>query len=427
MKIELHLLQNVAPSCLNRDDTNTPKDCEFGGHRRARISSQCLKRAIRTDPLFKETFQDGVGIRTKHLASELAKRLAKQGKDEAEARAIVAGFINATKLSGLDKDGKKTKTLLHLGNEEVNRMEALLLDAYPVLLEAKRQSDEAKAKAKGKKKKAEEREEDVATAINTAARTSGEDEGGQEEGSNEKEDKKDPFKIACEQAVKSFKTGTQAVDIALFGRMMASSPDDGVDAACQVAHAISTNKVSMEMDYYTAVDDLPSDEETGAAMIGFTGFNSSCFYRYAVIDFEQLKKNLDGDEKLAYKAIETFIRSSVAALPTGKQNSMAAHNPPDAILAVVRQSGAPVSLANAFSKPVRPYNTDLMTESIKAMDEYWGKLAAVYGKEGVTVKAICVVPDVELNTLKDYKKTSFNDVVTAVMTVLQGSSSGGNT
>ena len=207
--------------------------------------------------------------------------------------------------------------------------------------------------------------------------------------------------------------------------MMAEHSEVNIDAACQVAHAISTNKVSMEMDFYTAVDDLSPKEETGAGMMGFTGFNSSCFYRYATIDLDQLKKNLDDNGELANRAVEAFLRASVAALPTGKQNSMAAHNPPEAIFAVVRQSGAPVSLANAFSKPVRPdYDSDLMTASIKEMDAYWGKLTKVYGDQGVTAKAICTIPDVELKNLADTGKDSFDSVVKAMMTALGNPSNG---
>src|SRR5690348_10921870 len=91
MFIELHLLQNFAPANLNRDDTGAPKDCEFGGHRRARISSQCLKRAIRRE------FQSGALLsdehlshRTKRLIEELADRLAKAGKDRQQAQAVAA-------------------------------------------------------------------------------------------------------------------------------------------------------------------------------------------------------------------------------------------------------------------------------------------------------------------------------------------------
>ena len=395
MKVELHLLQNVAPSNLNRDDTNTPKDCEFGGHRRARISSQAFKRAIRLSPVFKEVLQNGLGTRTKMLVSRLTAHLIEKGKTpEEEAQAIAVGFVEAA-MSAVDENKEnKTKVLLYLGDDEIAQMGRIVLENYDGLLAAKKEQG-AKAEAEnqsGKKKSKKEQ---------------------------------DPFQDACKNVAKKFKSGTKAADIALFGRMMAEHPGDNIDAACQVAHAISTNKVSMEMDYYTAVDDLSPKEETGAGMLGFTGFNSSCFYRYATIDLDQLKENLSGDADLANKAVEAFLRASVTALPTGKQNSMAAHNPPDAVFAVVRQGGTPVSLANAFCKPVRPgYDSDLMTASIKEMDAYWGRLTKVYGAKGVAAKAICAIPDVELESLADAQKDCFKAVVEAVRDALKGSSNG---
>ena len=391
MKVELHLLQNVAPSCLNRDDTNTPKDCEFGGHRRARISSQAFKRAIRLSPVFSEILQTKLGIRTKELVSRLTEHLTQDGKTQAEA--VATGFVEAT-MSAVDEKKNKTKVLLYLGDDEIQRMASIVLKKYDDLLTAKKQQD-TKAKAEDQK------------------------------GRKNSKDKNDLFQDACKKVAKEFKSGTKAVDIALFGRMMAEHSEVNIDAACQVAHAISTNKVSMEMDFYTAVDDLSPKEATGAGMMGFTGFNSSCFYRYATMDLDQLKENLSGDTDLADKAVEAFLRASVSALPTGKQNSMAAHNPPDAIFAVVRQSGTPVSLANAFCKPVRPgYDSDLMAASIKEMDTYWGNLTKVYGTEGVAVKAICTIPDVELKSLSDAQKDSFEAVVETVMDALKGASNG---
>ena len=391
MKIEMHLLQNVAPACLNRDDTNTPKDCEFGGHRRARISSQALKRAIRLSPIFKEVLQADLGIRTKGLVSELTRRLTMEAKGEAEAQVVVTGFVEEA-MSAVTEGEKKTKVLLYLGGDEMERMGKVLLENYDDLLKAKREQDAKEESQKAKKKD------------------------------------KDVFRDACKGVAREFKSGTKAADVALFGRMMAGHAEANVDAACQVAHAISTNKVSMEMDYYTAVDDLSPKEETGAGMIGFTGFNSSCFYRYANIDFDQLRKNLDGDIELANRTVEAFIRASVAALPSGKQNTMAAHNPPEAIFAIVRTSGAPVSLANAFCKPVRPgRDSDLMSDSIKGLDAYWGKLTRVYGCDGVAAKTICTVSDVALEHLGDARQTTLDHVVECVKENLRNYSNGGVT
>ena len=358
MKIELHLIQNFAPSCLNRDDTNTPKDCEFGGHRRARISSQCIKRSIRKSDVFAETVEE-VGVRTKLLNGQIEKRLTKSGKKAEEITAIVPTFVTNL-ISKLDKD--KTAVLLYLGKDEIERMEKALLSHW--------------------------------SKLDASAKTGKE------------------MDEACKEVAKDFRSGSKAADVALFGRMMAEHPDFAIDAACQVAHAISTNKVLMDMDFYTAVDDLQPEAETGAGMMGVVGFNSSCFYRYSLVDMEQLKENLGGDEELALKTLEAFLRASVVAIPTGKQNSMAAQNPPDAILAVVRENSTPMSFANAFATPIRPtQDKSLVQASVEALDNYWGKLAKVYGENGVKVRPICLVEEAKLEALKDQQVSSFGELV----------------
>jgi len=366
MKVELHLIQNFAPSCLNRDDTNTPKDCQFGGHRRARISSQCIKQSIRKAGVFGETVKE-IGVRTKLLIGQLEQRLTSSGKKAEEVQAIVPTFVTNL-ISKLDKE--KTAVLLYLGDDEIERMKEVLLGHW--------------------------------SKLGAAA--------------NKKEKELDE---ACKEAAKDFKSGSKAADIALFGRMMAEHPDFAIDAACQVAHAISTNKILMDMDFYTAVDDLQPEAETGAGMMGVTGFNSSCFYRYSLVDMEWLKRNLGGDEELTRKTLKAFLRASVIAIPTGKQNSMAAQNPPDAIFAVVREKGAPMSLANAFAIPVRPARDKSLTQaSIEAMDNYWGKLTKVYGEDGVKVRPICLVDHAELTALKDQQSLSFEELVKEVVNAI---------
>src|SRR5258707_2834419 len=116
-------------------------------------------------------------------------------------------------------------------------------------------------------------------------------------------------------------------------------------------------------------------------MLGTIEFNSACFYRYANVYIEQLVKNLLGDVDLARTTLAAFLSASVTAIPTGKQNSMAAHNPPSLMLVVVRERGQ-WNLANAFVKPVRPQgDSDLVQGSIAALDAYWGKLTGMYGGE----------------------------------------------
>ena len=155
--------------------------------------------------------------------------------------------------------------------------------------------------------------------------------------------------------------------------MIANLPEKNVEASCQVAHAISTNKVEVEFDFYTAVDDLKPDDTAGADMLGTVEFNSACFYRYANVDTNQLIENLGGDTELARTTLNAFLRASVDAIPTGKQNSMAAHNPPSLMMTVVRERGQ-WNLANAFLKPVRPQgDSDLVQGSVMALDDYSGQ------------------------------------------------------
>jgi len=363
MFIELHLIQNFAPSCLNRDDTNTPKDCEFGGYRRARVSSQCLKRSVRK--YFKEKAAD-LGIegllaqRTKLLASQLTERLADKGKDRAEAETVVRAVIEAAGVK--TDDAGKTSVLLFVGPDEFERLTSRILDKW----------------------------DDLATAVGSA-----------------KKSKKGLPVDLTDVLSKS----THAVDVALFGRMVAELKDLNVDAACQVAHAISTHRVDMEMDFYTAVDDLQPREETGAGMMGIIEFNSSCFYRYAVLDTCQLTKNLGDDAELARKAAQAFVEAAIHAIPTGKQNSMAAQNPPVYVRLISRE-GAPRSLANAFIAPVRPGNEkDLALASIEALEKHAADLDRMYGPGGVKC-------DEAASTYEGHGDKAVQDLVAAVGEVM---------
>jgi CRISPR system Cascade subunit CasC len=348
MIIELHILQNFAPSNLNRDDTNSPKECEFGGYRRARVSSQCIKRSIREYFKNNELVPlDELAKRTNSLVKELTGRLVKAGKLEEDARQASINAIESTDKLKL-KDKEKTEYLLFLGEKEIRAVVDIILSNWEQL--AAKSPDKKQGEAVGKA---------VLEALN----------------------------------------GGKAVDLALFGRMLADLPGKNVYAACQVAHAISTHKVGVEFDFYTAVDDLQPDAETGAGMMGTIEFNSACFYRYANIDCAQLKKNLGDDKALAQKSVEAFIRASVHAIPTGKQSSFAAQNPPSFVFAVARKSGA-WSLTNAFAKPVWVgENGDLIEESTVKLVDYWAKLAKAYGDQDIQAKPAYTLGTADLKGL----------------------------
>ena len=326
MLVELHMLQNFPPSCLNRDDTNAPKDCEFGGCRRARISSQCLKRAVRTHPVFAETVGDEIGIRTKRLIEYISGTLREAGKPEDAAVAAATAIMG--ELGGKIANGR-TAVALYLGPHEIERVAEEINTNWDALA-ADGTIDAKQATAIGK------------------------------------------------TLIKEFSDVASAADIALFGRMVAGSPDLNIDASCQVAHAISTHRAQMEMDFFTAVDNLQPDSEPGAGMMGTIEFNSSCFYRYSLLDCDQLTEHLDSNPDLAARTVNAFIRASVAAIPSARQNSMAAQNPPSFVMAVVRESGTPWSLADAFQRPVYISLRDqqgLVEKSLDALDDYWGRLA----------------------------------------------------
>jgi CRISPR system Cascade subunit CasC len=359
MFVELHFIQHFAPANLNRDDANLPKDCDFGGVRRARISSQCFKRAIRTDPIFSATTEVANGTRTRYIVRALRQRLTDADKAKEDATAVATAFANAYS-GGMDaKRPDQTKVMLYLSSQEVDWVAEQLLAKWDELLAAANSNSDGAAEAdkkKGRKSKA--------AAAN-------------------------PASDIAEELVKQTKERTSAPDIALFGRMLADRPETNIDAACQVAHAISTHAVKMDIDYFTAMEELADPHETGASQIGTTGFNSACFYRYLRLDYAKLLENLKDDGDLARKIVKGLMLAAEAAIPTGKQNSHAAHNRPNFLLAVARMpNSAGWSLANAFEKPVRAQrDSGLVGPSIERLDRYWNNLCRFYGEDSVKVKA----------------------------------------
>ena len=353
MFIELHLIQNVPPSNLNRDDTGSPKDCEFGGYRRGRISSQSLKRAIRWHNLMRNVQGATPSYRTKLIGRELIDRLEKKSRDPKAAEIVVKRSLEA---AGFGKEGdEKTAILIFLNQAAMDRM-AEILDEKFADLDQKTVKDIPKATM------------DKVTAV------------------------------LVEEIL--------SPDIALFGRMIAVDPHTplgqrnlNIDASCQVAHAISTHKVTAEMDFFTAVDDLQPEAETGAGMMGMVDFNSSCYYRYSVADTVQLTENLGKDAELARRTMEAFLRASIESLPSGKQNTFAAHTRPTFALFIVRE-GQPLSLVNAFEKPVEATSKlGLTGASIKALDEHYGRLSDIYGEGGEISRLFICAEDISLERL----------------------------
>jgi CRISPR system Cascade subunit CasC len=327
MFVELHMIQNFGPSCLNRDDTNTPKDCNFGGYRRSRLSSQCQKRAIRD--LFNEQLSaknEIIGVRSRLLPTKIKEILLKEGKNEDEILSVLKVVLKEISFE-TNKEGNQTKVLLFFNNDLPKKLAQIFIDNWDTL-------------------------------------------------SKEKINKKD-LKVFT-PLMNEIKTDLSA-DIALFGRMVASNTDLKVDAACYMAHALSTHNIAMEMDFFTAIDDLQESSESGAGMMGNIMYNSPCYYRYSVIDIDQLKSNLKGDKNDTILAMKAYLQCAIKAIPTGKQTSMAAFNQPSLILAVIKND-QPWTLSNAFAKPVwiGSKKTSLISESIQKMDLHLKQLVEFY-------------------------------------------------
>lgn len=341
MIIEYHVIQNFAPSCLNRDDVNSPKECMFGGYRRARISSQCYKRAVRWSPYFQKSFGESSGLRTRMLLDTIASELEGNGHNKDDSRTVARNMILWALNLKFDKD--KTKVAVYLGKDEITRIKEITASHFDTLLKAP---------------------DPTAKKIPTET------------------------KKLLDEISAMFKPQTTAADIALYGRMVAESKNFDIDAACQVSHAFSTHQVAPEMDFFTAVDDLQPSEDSGAGMMGTQDFNSATYYRYAALHMDQLLNNLNNNGELAGNAALAFTSAFIHAIPNAKQNSHAAHNPPSYVLITIRDGGLPLSLANAFVAPVHPdHNRDLITASVDAMVKFWNKHCNVYGINGL-LKAI---------------------------------------
>src|SRR5690606_31487760 len=199
MFVEVHVIQNYALSNLNRDDTGAPKTCEIGGVRRARISSQCLKRAVR-EYFWEESLipSKQLGRRTKLLKKALVDRLLGSNGSEEEAIRLAEATIAQLGLK-LEKD--KTQYLLFLGEEEMDRLAALALEHRNELL------------------------------------------GGE----------KDDNTIQAHLLMSL--DGGGVADLALTGRMLAETPEKNIDPAGPLPHALSTGAGATEFDNVGAVDD----------------------------------------------------------------------------------------------------------------------------------------------------------------------------
>lgn len=327
--LDLHILQTLPPANINRDDIGSPKTAVYGGVRRARVSSQSWKRATRL------TFSnllppEELSTRTRRTVGLLSERLqaAVPGLGQVEAGALARDAFGALGLSTATKKGEETSTgeyLLFIGHAQLDDMVRRISENYQALPSGKGRGDALKALG-------------LAAVIDQA----------------------------------------QPADIALFGRMVADVPALNVDAACQVAHALSTHAVDPEFDYFTAVDDEVGDDESGAGMIGTVEFASSTMYRYASVDLVRLAENIRGDEEHVAIVARAFVEGFVRSMPAGKQTTFGHRTLPDLVLLAVRDD-QPVNLVGAFETPVQPGQAGYVVASVEALARRAQAVHDLYG------------------------------------------------
>ncbi|GHS89408.1 type I-E CRISPR-associated protein Cas7/Cse4/CasC [Actinomycetota bacterium] len=334
--VDLHVLQTVPPSNLNRDDTGSPKTAKFGGTTRARVSSQAWKRATRV--AFNDLLRpEELGVRTKRVVELLAARITELDPalaEEATALAETALTAAGIKLAKV----KRTTTAGESENFEAGYLVFLSRQQITKLAEA-------------------------------AVAVAGDDD----------------RTGALKKSAKGLLNTDHSVDVALFGRMVADDSDLSVDACAQVAHAISVHQVANEFDYFTAVDDVKNeakDEDAGAGMIGTVEFNSSTLYRYATLDVDRLSEAL-GTTEATRRATEAFVRAFVESMPTGKQNTFANRTLPDAIVVTVRDTQS-INLVGAFEAPVTALGDDSrLTVAARRLAERATEVEQVLGQRPV--------------------------------------------
>ena len=441
MLIEVHILQNHAPSNLNRDDTGSPKEAVFGGYKRARISSQCLKRSIRKSTVFRDLFRtDPIDP----ISPEVLQAMQQHGIEEGLAyqlavrtRAmpeIVKDILLAQNVKG-ELAVQAAAIAAKLGAKAKDQKQESGDDGSNDQLTS--QTDESTAAASSDVRKKNKTKQtmfltlrDVEVVAHYLADLLQKEKAGGLKRVVKKVSNSDK-RMVMEKDLRVLGYRPITVDMALFGRMVTSDAFDDVEASSQFAHAISTHKIDHEFDYYTAVDDLEraADDEAGggADMIGDVEFNSACYYKYFNVHIEGLVDNLTGkpfkrpvsgeDEKnareTAGKAIRALIEASCRVTPSGKQNSFAAHQPPSLVWIEIRDKNLPVSYANAFCAPVNPKAKDgLEAESANALKTECVTLTKMYGLEARKRLLLAKNKDLEILDVKSSEnlKTILDEV-----------------
>lgn len=348
-RIQLHVLKSHAASNLNRDDLGRPKEMTFGGVPRLRISSQSLKRAIRTGEVFEnfrtyaaENFGSTAMIRTTQIKQLLTAELEKLGvpadkiQEGVQAVAATMGGKNAEEDSTkTPKKGKAAEAVKPKAEEDAEPKDKgdtqlLALSIQEVMVIAQHLASYQDKSAKDWAKKAV----DQLKALRAARKS-------------------------------RFMRGDLSPEMQLFGRMVTSDLFANIDARVQVAHSFTVHEAHSERDYWTGVDDhRVATGQAGSGMIDVRQFGAGVFYQYACIDVDGLLENLRDSHtelpdakarELARDTINAFVMAFIGQNPTGYQNSFASNAMPSVIVAEIGGTFS-VSAAAAYEVPVSSFS-----------------------------------------------------------------------
>lgn len=336
--IDIHAIQVLPYSNINRDDIGAPKTVLYGGVERARVSSQSWKRVVRHAV---EAAMGDPAVRTRRVVTEVVKRLTAAGLTDEVAAEGGRQVLAAASASGdplkTEKTGE-TSALLFLPNDALDALTELVLA----------HQDEVAAQAGLKKPKAVLPADEVVHIL-----------------------------------------GRRNISINMFGRMLAELPQTEVDGAVQVAHAFTVHRIIPEVDFFTAVDDVDGTDR-GSAHMNSAQFVTGVFYRYASIGVRELTGNLGGDLALARAATSHFLDAFCRTVPTGKKNSTAPHTLPELVHVTVR-ADRPVSLAAAFEQPVPEPGVGFARPAQEQLAGYAAALAGMWGTRGLVLDGYAAV------------------------------------
>jgi CRISPR system Cascade subunit CasC len=340
MSIDIHIIQNVPFSNLNRDDTNRPKTTVYGGSQRLRVSSQSWKRAARE--VMEESGLAPKTYLSRNGSSLLASKLIDAGMEEELA--------SATATWAFDVLGSGNDVVLRMAESEIDALSALITERASAIAAAAPAKQEVASD--GKKAKSSKTSKAAAKVSGFAS-------------------------VISKKEIDNIFSGAahRANAMGLFGRMLASNENVSVDASVQVAHAISTHTIETDFDFFLAMEELPQEGEgQGGAHLGAAEFASGTLYRYATIDEAELLRNCNGDASLATALATAFIESFVLSMPSGKKNATAPATIPSIVHVSVRPDRS-VNMIDAFEKAVDSRN-GTVGPSVKRLDERAGRTKA---------------------------------------------------